>query len=242
MVVIFERWQMIQCVALFVVLCVLRTEFVQAQSTMSLEPTTLSVNEGATANIIVNVVPMPLSPLTVYYTLGMDTDDADNSDYADSANLQIMAGDVRGVISIPIIDDDLVEPPRERFTVKLNMPGPDAGYILGLTTTTTVIINEGVCDRTPQVRDWIARQVSSSSDCTVVTSEHFMDLQEDMDLHSRGITTLKAGDFAGLNVSTLHLEKNFFKTLPAGVFQDFNVAHHLYLDTNELIETACRCI
>lgn len=52
---------------------------------------------------------------------------------------------------------------REVFTVTLNTPGSDAGYGLGVVASAAVTIEEGVCDRTPQVGDEIVQQAGVGS-------------------------------------------------------------------------------
>ncbi len=117
------------------------------------------------------VLPPRESPITVSYTLGVDADpgtaDADALDYADVAMgvLEIGTESNEAVIEIPIHDDDNIEPVREVFTVTLDEPAAGTGYELGSVTSAVLTIEEGVCDRTQQVRDEIMR-LAEVSTCT----------------------------------------------------------------------------
>ena len=204
---------------------------------------TVSVNEGAEAVITVQVNPEPVSALAVRYTLGTDadrnTDDADSADYTSDNSLQIAAGADSGNIVIAITEDAVIEPLREVFTVTLELPGPDARYTLGAAVTTTVILHEGVCDRTPQVRDWIVAQFPELADCAEVTAAQLAAVPDRVELGGRGISALQAGDFAGLRLSDglLELSGNALSTLPAGVFDGLQFSglnRHLNLSGNQL--------
>ncbi len=81
------------------------------------------------------------------------------------------------MIEITINDDGDIEPVREVFTVTLNTPGSDAGYGLGAVAPASVTIEEGVCDRTPQVRDEIVQQ-AGVGDCVEVEDQHLESIQE----------------------------------------------------------------
>ena len=199
------------------------------------------VKEGETADITVIVIPAPASVLTIHYMLGtdvsVDTDDANNEDYVDSSSLRIAAGASHGFIAIPIVDDGMVEPSREVFTITLDKPESSARYTLGsLTTATiTIVVIDGVCDRTMQVRDWIVEQILGVDDCAAVTAGHLAGISGDMDLGGRGISALQEGDFLGLSVNGfLSLRDNALETLPVGVFSGLSVSRNLRLDNNQL--------
>ena len=119
------------------------------------------------------VSPSPESPIMVNYAVGTDddagTDDADGADYAGgtSGTVRIDSWCNSRRIEIAITDDDDIEPTREVFTVVLEAPGAEAGYVLGSPTSVAVKIMEGVCDRTPQVRDEIFK-VAGAGECADV--------------------------------------------------------------------------
>ena len=114
--------------------------------------------EGGTVVLDVAVDPAPDSTLEVGYKIGSDddpdTDDADGADHngGSGGTLRFNAGATRATIEIAVLDDNDIEPTREVLTVSLNPPD-GAGYTLGESATAVLTIEEGVCDRTPQVRD-----------------------------------------------------------------------------------------
>ncbi len=119
----------------------------------------------------------PPTPISVAYTLGSDgdpgTSDADSADFAGGSRgvVEIPAGASEAVIEIPFIDDEDVESTREVFTVLLDEPDFADGYELGRTRRAVVTIEEGVCDRTPEVRDQIMAQ-TSVGECTAIEDRH----------------------------------------------------------------------
>ena len=104
--------------------------------------------------------------------MDVDTDDADPRDYAGgySGSVEVGAGETTTAIAVAISDDADIEPTREVFTIVLDAPTPNDGYVLGGTTSALVTINEDVCDRTPQIRDEILAQ-ATMADCTEVADE-----------------------------------------------------------------------
>ena len=135
--------------------------------------------EGATAVIEVILNPPPTSPITLSYDLGIDddptTDDADESDFAGAVHdsFTVAAGTASIPIEIAITDDNEIEAPRETLILSLNAPDSVSGYVLGYPKRAAVTIREGVCDRTPQVRDALVSE-TGTSDCTEVD---FIDLE-----------------------------------------------------------------
>ena len=90
------------------------------------------------------------------------------------------------------------------------------------------IIN--ICDRTPQVRDEILRELEAD-DCAAVDSDEVTKLN----LRSKQLTTIRAGDFDGLAyLQELNLYGNQLTALPAGVFDDLTRLLRLYLSENRL--------
>ena len=206
------------------------------------ESSVVSVEEGAAAMITVRAASAPLDALAISYVIGTDGDDAtadaDGNDYADVAGgtVTIGAGEESTTIEIRITDDATIEAPREFFRVSLTSPSEDAAYSLASPdqTTAIVVIKEGVCDRTEQVRDEILREISGVSDCADVTGDHLSGMGE-LSLSDRGIDTLKAGDFSGLgNLELLDLDGNQLTTLPASVFSDLENLSTLALSFNAL--------
>ena len=191
------------------------------------ESSMVSVREGETAMITVLAAPAPSEALTIGYVIGTDGDvatvDADGNDYADAGvgTVTIGAGEESATIGVRITDDAAIEVPREFFRVSLTAPSEDAAYVLASPdrTTAIVVIKEGVCDRTEQVRDGILARAGGVSDCADVTGDDLSGVRGVLDLSSMGIAVLRAGDFSGLgNLGQLRLQENDLTALPADVF------------------------
>ena len=81
-------------------------------------------------------------------------------------------------------------------------------------------LSAGICDRTLQVRDAIVAAVTAASDCSQVTEAHLAALTGTLEVG--GLTSIAAGDFAGLSgITTLNLFGSGIETLPAGLFDGF---------------------
>ena len=92
---------------------------------------------------------------------------------------------------------------------------------------------EGVCDRTPEVRDEILAEIDIE-DCANVSSA---DLEEitSLRLSKAGITALKVNDFQGLtSLDDLELLNNPLRSLPVGVFDGLTALFSLELYNNSL--------
>ena len=216
--------------------------------------------EGLDAIVPIRLDPAPPSPLTVRYTLAADEDpataDADAADYEAGGSVSVAAGTSVIEVRIPIRDDADIEPAREVFLLTLDPPAADAGYVLGATTSTPVAINEGVCDRTPEIRDALVVRTRATS-CREVTVSHLGittlnlagfeipilrrgDLSglynlRNLDLSGVGFTEFPAGAFADLaSLETLRLRSNGFETLPAGAFEGLSNLTTLDLGGNKL--------
>ena len=121
----------------------------------------VSVLEGAVAVLEFDAQPAPSSTLEVGYTIGADDDpataDADDADHdgGSGGTVRIPAGANRATIRVTVHDDSDIEATRELLTISLNPPEDSAGYTPGPSAVAVLTIEEGVCDRTPQVRDAI---------------------------------------------------------------------------------------
>ena len=93
----------------------------------------------------------------------------------------------------------------------------------------------GICGRTRQVRGRILARFPNVSDCAAVTDARLANITGELELQSRKIDTLAAGDFAGLTaLTTLNLGSNDLTTLPDDVFEPLTALTGLYLNSNEL--------
>ena len=89
-----------------------------------------------------------------------------------------------------------------------------------------------VSDRTPQVRDAIV--AAAGVPANQVTEAHLAAITS-LDLGLKKITSLKAGDFDGLNnLTVLYLPNNKLSTLPSGIFDNLTQLTRLLLGNNEL--------
>ncbi len=136
--------------------------------------------DGATFPLTLSV--SPAVAVTVRYTLGTDSDDetadADENDFATGAtgSLEIAAGATEASIQVAFLDDDEIEPAREHFAITLDDPADDDAYRLGAAIRGTGAIAEGVCDRTPIVRDAILEEAGMES-CAAMTDEELSEVR-----------------------------------------------------------------
>ena len=92
---------------------------------------------------------------------------------------------------------------------------------------------QGICGRTPQVRDKIL-EVTGISTCGQVTSTQLASISR-LDLSESGITELRQHDFSGLtSLNWLWLNDNSLTELPQGVFNGLNSLEVLHLFDNSL--------
>ena len=103
--------------------------------------------------------------------------------------------------------------------------------------------DEGVCARTPEVAEEIAR-LAGVAGCAEVTGAHLEEFRTRpskpiMRLERRGIRRLRSGDFAGLSLGLLDLSHNELTELPPGLFDGLAVSV-LGLEFNRLDGVAPR--
>ena len=104
---------------------------------------------------------------------------------------------------------------------------------------TVTVEYAGICGRTKAVRDAILGKIGVSN-CADVTPEQLAAISGDfqnnfLNLISKGLSSLKAGDFDGLtNLKRLRLTRNSLSTLPAGIFDDLTGLLALDLNYNQL--------
>ena len=92
----------------------------------------------------------------------------------------------------------------------------------------------GICDRTQQVQDEILRQLSGVDDCAAVTVADLETVPR-LVMEGKSITSLKAGDFAGLTAVTfIYLNSNRVTSLPETVFSGLTALETLDLEDNVL--------
>lgn len=75
---------------------------------------------------------------------------------------------------------------------------------------------------------------AGAADCAEVTEEDLATI-EDLNLSSRGITSLRSGDFAGMSrIRALHLDRNQLTALPSDIFASLGNLQWLVLTFNQL--------
>ncbi len=207
-------------------------------SRLSFETSLASFTEGTTAELTFRLDPPTSVGLTVGYRVGAPGDTADADDYIDagsgdngsgmvSSTVTVEAGATRGTVLVSIRDDEEIEPAREFFTVSLS---PSDDYFVASPSTLRVVIAEGVCDRTPKVRE--ALTPSRFSGCAAAT-EAYLSSRRRLDLSSTQITAVKRGDFSGLTgLQELRLNGNFLRFLPEGMFSGLTGLQALHLGAN----------
>ena len=190
--------------------------------------------EGQTLSLTV-VLSEPRTEDTVMkYGIGIDDDpitaNIDAGDFnALTGTAQLAAGATKATIDIPVVDDALIEPPRESLVVALELGDSSADYAVRPSARqVAAVIHEGVCDRTPGVRDGLR----AWRRCEAVTARRLASRQI-LDLRGRDIESLKAADFAGLSdLQALLLNENRLRALPAGVFAGLAKLQQLHLHDN----------
>ncbi len=89
-----------------------------------------------------------------------------------------------------------------------------------------------VADRTPQVRDAIVATVPNVTDAASVTESQVAAITS-LNLRSKGISSLKIGDFSGMTALTnLNLFRNQLSELPSGIFDGLTALTTLRLGGN----------
>ena len=116
-------------------------------------------------------------------------------------------------------------------------------WIAGLHPMLDTAAAQGICDRTPQVRDEILDKVAIESrrlgtdwpeDCAEVTTAHLARVRS-LWLGNADITALQENDFSGLvSLQSIILTENFLTELPEGIFRGLSSLNELILHYNSL--------
>ncbi len=192
--------------------------------------------EGGAARLAARLSAARRSATAFRWRVAADADpataDADAGEHGDaSGTASIAAGRTETTLRIAIADDADIEPAREWFEVVLEAPAADAGWELGRARA-KVAVEEGVCDRTPAVRD----ALRGDGACGEPTPAALAAVSA---LAVSGAPALAAGDFAGLaGLRWLSLAGNGLPELPAGLFAGLGQLRTLDLSANRLAALA----
>ena len=180
----------------------------------------------------------------VPYTIGGTATPDDYTDLSPSPSdgLLFLAGETSKPITFTLTSKENAETRGETIVLTLGEldeirlrrsdgTGPDAPYLQGEfllkpyymgqshTVTLSTSAEEGVCNRTTQVRDALMA-ASGSSFCEQVSAQDLSGVRE-LNVRDTGITELQAHDFAGLdNLQELNLGSNQLTGFPLGLFDE----------------------
>ena len=193
----------------------------------------VSVVEGASATLTLAINRPRDTATTLDYVIGVDTDaatdDADADDHdATDGSVTLAAQAAQATIEIAIHDDIDIEPPRETFTVTLQASEAQLqDFGLG-TAAVHVTIEEGVCDRTRQVRNALRRSLPCAS---VLDTD--LAAVRDLDLSDTEIDAVQSKDLSGLSgLRTLDLSDNELTVLPERLFAGLGMLGEVQLQDN----------
>ncbi len=160
------------------------------------------------------------------------TADADAADFGAWAGTAVFAaGETRTVIAVAVLDDDDIEPARERFAVELAEPEDGSVGLSARSWRVLGSVQEGVCDRTPEVRAELSR---GWRDCRWPRPAD-LSRRATLDLRGDGAESLRADDLLGLSgLRTLDLGRNALSDLPATLLSHAPRLRALRLDGNRL--------
>ena len=193
---------------------------------VTLSATDAEAPEGSTARLLVRLSAARSTSTRVVWTMAADAATADADDLAEtSGEVTIPAGATQAEIEIDIADDMDIEPAREWFEVALSAPD---GCCVPAPRRARVTVREGVCDRTPAVRD----ALRGSELCDAPTPATLAAVER-LELSGAGAGSLRAGDFAGLTgLRALLLDGNGLRALPDGLFAGLAGLGELSLEDN----------
>ncbi len=197
--------------------------------------TSASAPEGGTTSLTVRLSRASNASTSLEYVFGSDsnpnTSDANAADYVGTGGaVDIPAGETEATIEITIHQDTDIEPAREVFTVALVVPSEHASELALGSATATVTIEEGVCDRTPEVRD----ALRGANACSRVSTTN-LDGRRALTLARKGIDALQPKDLDYLpRLRHLNLSGNLLQSLPSDLLSGLGNLATLRLNGNRL--------
>ena len=232
------------------------------QATPAFTSTAQRASAGSTVRLEVTLSRSLPVAVRIPYTLDGTATEDDYADLVPNPweGLLFPAGETSRAISFTLTAGEDIESAGRTLVLKLNPPsrtklrrsdgtGPDAPHLSaepvidyrdeGATHTLTITAAgtgpaEGVCDRTPQVRDALVEAVVEVSTCGQVSAADLAEVAS-LSFEWSGLTSLKANDFSGLSsLHTLKLHGNSLTALPEGLFEELGNLQTLSLDHNSL--------
>ena len=206
---------------------------------LSLEPTTVA-EAGGTATLTVSTggaVTFEVDRTVALTLSGTATAGTDYTLFAAGEELTLPyaltlpAGTTSATATLTGLAD-AVEDAGETVAIAASVGGtPPRAPVFGTVTATLV---EGICGRTPEVRDAIVAALGPDASCMNVTPAQLAGIAS-LSLNGAGLTSLEADDFAGLGgLTLLDLEANRLTALPANVFDGLGALTELRLKNNRL--------
>ncbi len=153
-----------------------------------------------------------------------------DSDYTLASPVTLAVGDSSVETALVALADTVADPD-ETVIITASRNGTQIGMPV---TVTIEEIAAGVCGRTELVRDAIVAAVPDVQVCANVTATHLAGITE-LAVHDLDLTTLQAGDFAGLSgLEELLLDGSGLTALPGGIFDGLTELTKLNLADNAL--------
>ena len=206
------------------------------RAALVLTPETIAENGGvSTVTATLSGASDAVTALTVSVTPVSPATAADFTLSADPV-LTIAASQTTstGTVTITAVDN-AVAAADKTFTVGAAIVNEDGVPAPADVTLTIRNDDGGICARTLAVQTGILALLPAVSGCGNVTDTHLAGITGSLDLSSQGISSLKAGDFAGLSaLEVLHLDRNALTTLPSGLLPGLSSLDKLYLARNAL--------
>ena len=170
--------------------------------------------------------------VTVSYATSDGTASAGEDYEAASGTLSFAAGETEKTVGVAVLDDAHDE---GEETLSFVLSDASGAMIADGEATGTLAPPPGICARTEAVRDAIVARIESARDCAQVTAAHLAGIADPLELGDKGITSLKAGDFAGLSKLTeIWLDNNQLTSLPSDLFAGLSALWFLDLSNNRL--------
>ena len=214
----------------------------QLRAELAFSPTSQTAFQGDTVEATATLSRALPTAVRVPYAIGGTATPDDYTDLSPSPSdgLLFLAGETSKPITFTLTSRENAEIRGETIVLTLGEldeirfrrsdgTGPDAPYLQGEillrpyylgqshTVTLSTSAEDGVCNRTTQVRDALMA-ASGASLCEQVSAQDLSGVTE-LNVRDSGITELQAHDFSGLgNLQDLNLGSNQLTGLPPGLF------------------------